>query len=345
VEGISRILRVSGAALALAALLVLSGAASASNNAVFPDPVGDYQQAASDAYASDITQVQVTSADNGDTRISTTLADGVGRMLSGDELDVFIDVDRNNNTGQDGYDIVLIANGGTSAATFQLCRFTQPLTCEAGLEGFGADRPAGTGAHVVEFNLRTASAGLEFYVVSSFPRPGGGNRLFDRAPDAGASNFDIRADGDADGVHGYLDLCPRQGARGVNDANHNGCPGLFNFIKAFRRQVAVPFPGYLQLRKLSFEGPIPPGAKAVISGAGRQETRTTSRGSVRSNRFAGRLPYGARIVVRITKPGWIGFYAEYKVTRGGGLVAKRQACIAAFGSQKPTRCSTSLRGR
>jgi hypothetical protein len=340
-------MRVWGLVLAVGALLAIGGAASAGNNQVYTDPVGDYEKASDTAYASDITQVQATSQDNGDTKISTTLADGFTHMSNGDELDVYVNVDRRANTGQTGtgFDIVLIAQGTPTTASFQLCRFQQPFTCEAGATGFGADRAAGTAAHVVEFNVRTATPAVDLMVVSSFPRPGGGNDLIDRAPNSGVYTFNIGADKDGDGVNGYLDLCPTKRARGINDVNHNGCPGLFSFIRAFRRQVAVPFSSYLLVRRLAFEGTIPGGARALISGGGRRESRAATPNFVRSRRFQGRLGYGTRLVVRITKPGWIGFYAEYRVTRRSGLVPTRTACLPAIGSQTPTRCSNALRGK
>jgi hypothetical protein len=337
--------RVWGVALALGALLVVGGAANARNNQTFPDRAGDYEKASDTAYASDITQVQATSADNGDTKISTTLVDGVGHMSSGDELDVYVNVDRNANTGSGGFDIVLIAQGSAGAPSFQLCRFVQPFTCEAGATGFGADRAAGTGAHVIEFNVRTATPAVDMYVVSSFPRPGGGNPLIDRAPDAGVFTFEVRADGDSDGVHGYLDLCPATKARGVNDSNHNGCPGPFSAIKAFRRQLAVPLSSGLSVHRLAFEGTIPSGATVVLSQGGRRETLKSRSNFVSSRRFKGNLRYGSRLVARITKPGWIGFYAEYKVTRRSGLIPSRLACLPAVGKQTPTKCTKALRGK
>jgi hypothetical protein len=330
---------------ALVSLVVFSAGAGAGNNQAFPDPVGDYERASDTAYASDITQVQATSADNGDTKIATTLADGVGHMSSGDELDIYVNVDRSASTGSNGFDIVLVARGTSSTPDFQLCRFTQPVTCEAGLQGFGADRAAGNGVHVVEFNLRTATAAVDMYAVSSFPRPGGGNPLIDRAPDTGVYTYSIGADGDNDGVYGYEDLCPTKPARGVNDSNDNGCPGPFKSIKALRRQVAVPFPGFLHLRRLSFVGTIPRGARIVLSGAGRTERLTLGRGGARSKRFQRNLRYGSILKLRITKPGWIGFYAKYTVTRRGGVVTKSEACIPAVGRSKPTKCTKALRGK
>lgn len=340
-------LRVGGLVAVLALTLTLAGSAGAANHRVWADPVGDSQRVSDSAYASDITQVELTSQDNGDTTIAVTLSDGIGHMSSGDELDVYLNTDRKAGTGENGFENVLVATGGSSGTSFQLCEFVTPFTCHAGLEGFGTDQDAGGGVHVVTFNITTGGiSAFDFFAVSSFPRPGDPNNpLFDRAPDSNVLTFAVNADPDHDGVFGSSDKCPKTRVSRVNDGNHNGCPGLFNFIKAFRRQVAVAFSGYLQVRSLSFEGPIPAGTKVQLSSSSRGETLFARSGPVKSRRFRGNVSYGTVLTVRMTKPGWVGLYARFVATRGRGLALRKQACIPATGPQKPTPCSTSLRGK
>jgi hypothetical protein len=348
--------------LTVLALVLVAGAggATSANHQVWSDPVGDYQKASSTAYASDITSVDATLADNGDLSFKTTLSDGVGHMSAGDRLLLFINIDQNSKTGDNGFDIELLAEGQGSgqAPTFSLCRLaTSPVSCEAGLPGFGTDTPTGSGTHVVQFNLTTGCppsglphtkcpATYTFGVISSFPNPNDQNNpLVDIAPNSGIYSFGINDDADHDGVFGNADACPTIRALPKIDKNRNGCPGPFGFIRAFRRQVAVPQPGALQLRSLAFDGTFPAGAKVQLTGAGRSETLTAGDGHVRSRRFSGAsLAYGSTLTVRITKPGWVGFFARYVATRGAGLALRSQACIPGFGSNRPVGCSNKLRG-
>ena len=331
----------------LALVIGAAGAAGAGNHQIYSDTTGDAQAASSTAYASDIRQVEVTSADNGDTTIATTLADGPGHMSPGDELDVFFNKDRKASTGQNGFDYDLVATGGSSGPSFYLCTLSTPVDCQAGQSGYGSDQNVGSGLHVVTFNLTTKNiAAFDFFVVSSFPNPNDANNpLTDRAPNSGVITYSTGADGDHDGVFGSADKCPTVRVTRATDKNGNGCPGPFGFIRAFRRQVAVPQPGALQLRSLAFEGTFPSGTKVQLTGAGRGETLNSAAGYVRSRRFSGSsVSYGSTVTVQMTKVGWVGLYARYVATRGGGLVLRKQLCIPAYGPKRPVPCSNKLRG-
>ena len=220
------------AAVALLVVLGVSSAAAspAGNHLIWSDPTGDNQSQSSTVYASDIRQVELTSQDNGAVKIAITLVDGDGKLVSGDELDVLIDYDRNQSTGESGFDIELVATGHSgSAATFVLCRLSGTRSCEEGPTDWAHDTPGTTtGTHVVDFNVSAGVAAFDFGVVESYTS--GSTTLKDIAPNSGHYTFELRADPDNDGVQGTSDKRPTVAARGKSDANHNGCPGPFKLI-------------------------------------------------------------------------------------------------------------------
>jgi hypothetical protein len=288
--------------------------------------------------------VVVTSSDTGAIRVAVTLVDGDGRMVSGDQLRVYVNIDRNSSTGDNGYDYELLAIGQSSGQpNFDFCSLASPVTCQAGASGFGAETYPSSGTHVITFNTETSSSGFDFFVRSSY-QSGNNAEVTDDAPNSGAYTFNANNDPDHDGVYGDGDACPTKAARGVYDSNHNGCPGLFSRIAANRHFVAGVSASGFQLRKLWFDGGIPAGARVQISGAGRGETLKAVSGFVRSRRFHGAFRFGSVITVRMTKPGYIGFYARYVVTHSG-LAQRQSLCIPATGKQSPVRCTSSLRGK
>lgn len=343
--GITRNLRVGGLAFALALMFVLTGSVAAGNQQSFADAAGDNERESSSVYASDIRSVALTTQDSGAATVAVTLVDFDARLVSGDVLDVYMDTDGNNSNGQSGFDFALEARGQSSGQpAFFLCSLAAPVTCEAGLSGFGSDQPTGAaGAHVVTFNIFVGSPSISFFVLATYP--GSSATLRDLAPASGTFTFPVNADPDRDGLHGASDECPSTRARGIFDkeSERDGCPGPFNFIRGFHHLAAIPQAGYLQLQKLWFQGQIPAGASILIRGAGRSAAGKSKQGIARTS-FRGNLPYGAVITVRISKPAWVGFFGRYQVTRRG-LVLKKTLCIPAQGAPKPMKCTLALRGK
>jgi hypothetical protein len=324
--------------------LGLAGAASGGNQTTYTDAAGDNEHQSNTYYASDIRSVQLTSADKGAVSVAVTLVDADGRMVAGDELRVYVNLDRKASTGDHGYDYELLAVGKSSGQpTFDLCSLASPVTCQAGESGFGAETYPSSGTHVVTFNVTINTPGFDFFVRSAY-QSGSDPTVIDDAPNSGVFTFNANNDPDHDGVYGDGDACPTKSARGVYDSNHNGCPGLFGRISPSRHFTAAVSASSFQLRKLWFDGGIPAGARVQIAGAGRSEALSSVKGFVRSRRFHGAFRFGSVITVRMTKPGYIGFYAQYVVTHSG-LAQRRGLCIPATGKQSPVKCTGALRGK
>jgi hypothetical protein len=351
VERISRKLRLGGLGVttALVLALTLAGAVGAKNRQTFADPAGDNQSASTSAYASDIRQVDVSSEDNGDLRIAVTLVDGPARLVAGDQLDVYLDTDRKQSTGQNGFDIDLVAKGnsGGAAPSFFLCRLSNPVTCENAVSGFGHDQATATSTHVVDFNLSTGIPAFDFGVVAQYPNPNNANTpLTDIAPNSGVWTYQVMADPDRDGLHGTSDKCPTKAARGKFDRNGNGCPGPFSFIHTQEPHFrAVPQSGFLQLSGLRLTG-LPIGAHVQFAaGSIREATTVGGSGTARSRRISGALRYGKAVTIKVTKSAWVGVYLKLVVDRRVGLRSVRKQCIPATGSQTPVGCGNkALRG-
>jgi hypothetical protein len=170
-------------------------ASSKGNHQTYTDlPVGDNQRASSTNYASDIRSVDITSENSGLVHISITLADADAKLVEGDVLHLFIDYDRNQQTGQSGFDLDLVGTGHTSGGTtFLFCRLGQLSSCEEGPSGWAHDQPAGTGMHVVDYYFTTGVPAFDFRVVESYAQPGGSTTLYDYAPNSGNSTFETKA--------------------------------------------------------------------------------------------------------------------------------------------------------
>ena len=104
--------------------LALVAPAHGANSQVFDDAVGDNGGAGTNSFAADIISTRVESADNGDLTFTVTLkiATATGNLESGDVLQIFIDSDKNQNTGILGDEAKIEAYGVTNGAPFaQFC--------------------------------------------------------------------------------------------------------------------------------------------------------------------------------------------------------------------------------
>ena len=346
--GVFRLLRLAALAALLAGVcsFAIGGAALAKrtgNSVRFTDPTGDNQSSSSTNYASDIRTIDVTSQNNGVVHISVTLADADARLVTGDEVDIYIDYDRNRSTGSSGFDLDLVATGGTAAAgtTFALCRLGSQTSCESGPSGWAHDQPSGTGLHVVDFFLTMGVAAFDFAVIETYTSSGGS--LTDTAPNSGLYTFELKADPDGDGLHGSADLCPSTSARGVLDRNNNGCLGPFSSIRPQVHFKGVAFPSSLNLTSLRVTG-LPAGATVVFSSPhGGDRANVGSSGTAKSRRVKGSFRYGSRITIRATKRGFIGAYLQTAVSKSGLKVVKR-LCYAATGGPA-VKCTSALTGK
>jgi hypothetical protein len=336
--------------IAAAACAVLFGVSAASaspaaNHVVFTDPTGDNQSTSTTAYASDIRQVEVTSDDTGNAKFAVTLADGDAKLVAGDELDVLIDYDRNANTGQNGFDIDLVATGHSgSATTFALCRYeAQQRSCETPTFDWAHDTQTGTGLHVVDFNVSTGVAAFDFGVIASYT-PSSGSALTDIAPNSGLYSFETKADPDRDGKYGSSDSCPTVAAKGKFDKNNNGCPGPFPVIAANDVHFkGVAYPSFLQVRRVWVN--VPAGSTVIFRMPGVRLTIHSKAGLAGFYVKSGatlNLRYGSKFTVQITKPAYVGAFIRGKVTQRG-LQVTGHSCMTATGAG-PVACSPKLKG-
>ena len=334
--------------MAACAVLLGGGAAAAAptgNHVVFNDAIGDNQRQSSSVYASDIQKVELTSQDTGAVQIAITLSDGDAKLINGDTLEVLIDYDRNQSTGDSGFDIDLVATGHSGTpTTFLLCRLGATRSCEEGPTDWAHDTPTGTGTglHVVDFNVTAGVAAFDLGVIESYAS--GSTTLTDIAPDSGIWTFEVRADPDNDGLHGTSDHCPTVAARGKFDKNNNGCPGPFSFIGTKEAHFSgLVFPSFMRLTGLRVTG-APAGAKVVFSSPkGGDSAKANGSGTAKSRRIKGDFRYGSVITIRITKPTFVGVYLKEKVSKTGLKLLQRR-CIPAVGRSVPVKCSGKLKG-
>ena len=148
------------------------------------------------------------------------------------------------------------------------------------------------------------------------------------------------ADSDQDGVPDRSDACPSKAA-GKFDQNKNGCAGPFAAINArVGFQLLVP---PLQFRELRVRG-VPSQSIVELRLPGFVE-RITGSGVVASRKLVGR-PLRERVILelRVSKLGWIGYYARLRVSSSGVSVVSRQ-CLPPTGGKAPTPCGPALRGK
>jgi hypothetical protein len=140
-------------------------------------------------------------------------------------------------------------------------------------------------------------------------------------------NFTFVPDRDDDGFNDSVDRCPQR------PGTVNGCPP--------RIQAGVPFKyegtgSGAKFRFLDVRG-APKGARIdVRCSRGCPHTRLTVRKNLTHVKtFTGRtMPAGARIEIRVTKPGWIGMYRAFNVVPDN--VSYTERCLPP-GSTKPRK--------
>jgi hypothetical protein len=334
-------------AAAVCAVLLVVGVASASqqgNHTVYTDPAGDAQSSSTTNYASDIRQVDVTSTDVGKLTIAVTMVDADAKLVNGDELSVFVDIDRNANTGDaNGFEYQFLATGGSSATSFLFCSLRAPRSCQEFESGNAHDTKTGTNTHVVDFTISTNVPAFNFVVQEAYTQPGQTATLYDHAPDSGEWAFETKADPDGDGLYGSGDKCPTVPARGKNDTNNNGCPGPFKLIGTREAHFAgAVFPSFMRLSRVTVTG-APAGAKVVFSSPkGGDSAKASNSGSATSRRVKGDFRYGSVITIRITKPQFVGVFLKERVAKSG-LEVMQRLCIPATGGG-PVKCSGKLKG-
>jgi hypothetical protein len=351
-QGLSRFRKLplfAAVAAAACSVLLFGGAASASqagNHTVFADAAGDAQSSSTTNYASDIRQVDVTSTDAGKVTFAVTMADADAKLVSGDELGVFVDIDRKTTTGDsNGFEYEFIAQGAASGGTesFLFCSLRTPRSCQEFESGNAHDTKTGTNTHIVDFTITTNVPAFDFLVVEGYTQPGQTATLYDYAPDSGKHAFEMKSDPDRDGLYGSGDSCPTVPARGKNDANDNGCPGPFKLIGTKEAHFSgVVFPSFMRLNKILVNGAAP-GAKVKFSSPrGGDSVRANNSGIATSRRVKGDFRYGSLITIRITKPQFVGVLLKERIAKNGLKVVSRR-CIPATGGA-PVKCSSKLKG-
>ena len=201
----------------------------------------------------------LTSTDAGQLTIAVTLADADAKLVDGDELSVFVDIDRNSSTGDSGgFEYQFIADGSSSGASFLFCALRAPRSCQEFSSGNASDKATSTTTHVVSFSIATNVSAFNFRVQEAYTQPGQTATLYDYAPNSGVYPFQTNADPDSDGLFGSGDKCPTVAARGKSDANHNGCPGPFKLIGTKEAHFSgVVFPSFMRLNEVRVTGTPP----------------------------------------------------------------------------------------
>lgn len=331
---------------ASAVMLFVGGAAAsrAGNHTVYTDPAGDAQSSSSTNYASDIRSVDVTSTDAGKLTIAVTLFDADAKLVNGDELGVFVDIDQKSTTGDaNGFEYEFLATGGSSSTSFLFCALRAPRSCQEFESGNAHDTKTGTNTHVVDFTISTNVPAFDFVVQEAYTQPGQTATLYDNAPDTGHWTFETKADPDGDGLYGSGDKCPTVPARGKNDVNNNGCPGPFKLIGTKEAHFSgVVFPSFMRLSKVSVNGAAP-GSKVTFSSPhGGDSVRANGSGIATSRRVKGDFRYGSLITIRITKPQFVGVLLKERIAKTGLKVVSR-LCLPATGGG-PVKCTAKLKG-
>jgi hypothetical protein len=334
---------------ASAVMLFVGGAAAsrAGNHTVYTDPAGDAQSSSTTNYASDIRQVDVTSTDAGKLTFHVTMADADAKLVSGDELGIFVDIDRKTTTGDsNGYEYEFIAQGAASGGTesFLFCSLRTPRSCQEFESGNAHDTKTGTNTHILDFSITTNTPAFDFLVLEGYTQPGQTATLYDYAPDSGKYSFDMKSDPDRDGLYGSGDLCSTVPARGKNDANNNGCPGPFKLIGTKEAHFSgVVFPSFMRLNKVLVNGAAPGAKVAFSSPRGGDSVKANNSGIATSRRVKGDFRYGSLITIRITKPQFVGVLLRERIGKTGLKVVSR-LCIPATGGS-PVKCTAKLKGR
>ena len=94
----------------------------------------------------------------------------------------------------------------------------------------------------------------------------------------------------------------------------------------------------LQIKGVPFKGVV----ELRLQG---ERERLAGSGSVSSRKLLGdAIAERAVLELRVSKPGWIGYYARLRVTSNGVTVITRR-CLSPTGGNTPVRCGASLRGK
>ena len=244
-----------------------------------PDVIGDAQKDSNGNPAADISDVTIFNTKTGVMYVLVTIDQT--KLYNGDEIDVFIDTDRNTSTGCSGDEYVLSAVGITdpNPDKFELGK------CSAGKFNFQASQAGFNGAFEltkrrIDFRFTTTSvggAGKFNYVVGTFWSPNTTDTFKDFAPNTGHYSFTL-------------------------ERQKVSCSSVFGRLVRDPGWAGVTSGGFLVLRSLRMRG-VPSGATVQFqSGAVAETVRADSSGVARSRRLLNRkLPKGSAITVRIKK--------------------------------------------
>ena len=318
------------AAIAIGFGLLMSGVALAA--ASLTDPAGDATGA-----GADITRIDASN--DSTTWTLRVAAPNHPGLQATENMQVYLDTDRNRSTGTNGYDFRVRVFGG-DPMPIALERWTGGWGAADGLLSSSFD--AGLTARLSRTALGVAGS-VDLAVLTVDGRTG---LLSDLAPGPSLSErwtytfASAQTDSDRDGVANPADRCPSVPA-GPYDANRNGCPGPFPQIKAhvaylFRLSAGSVYYTQLQVKD------VPAASAVVLAGDGVREVRKGAGAS----RTLIRHRFGAGDVIKLTatKRGWIGYYAEFRVLATGHLALKRRACTSPTGTA-PIACAKVPRGR
>jgi len=331
-------------AAACAAVLGGASASTAGNHTVYTDPAGDAQHASNTNYAADIQQIDVTTKDNGLLTFAVKLQDADAKLVQGDQLSIYIDIDRNASTGDtNGFEYQFIADGSSTGTTFTFCTLLAPRSCREWTSAH--DTPTSSNTHVVDFSISTDAAAFDFVVLEAYTAPNQTGTLYDVAPDTGAYTFETKTDPDGDGLYGSADRCPTVRAKGKYDKNKNGCPGPFPVIGTNDVHFkGVAYQSYLQVQRVWVSG-LPAGAAAVFRMPGVRFSGTSGSSGIAGfyyKRAGANLRYGSSFTVQVTKPAYVGVFLRGKVTKTGLKVTSR-SCMKPTGGG-PVACTSALKG-
>jgi hypothetical protein len=339
----------AGLVLAVAAAMVVAASTGAGNRQSYSDPPGDSSNA--NGTAPDSRSLTVAAEDDGTVRIDVTLVDATGRLEDLDQVYVQLDLDRNRRTGGLGAGVeveAMVLGSREGPPSSRTCRYSGGSeTCTTFVRDPANDVSTGPNTHVVHFVVTGIGvAQFDFYVntVRLCPSCTGFSPRDHFPVDANSrQTFQTRMDPDRDRRYGAADSCPTVRAQGIFDRNRNGCPGPFRILAPRPHTLVVPFPRYLEVRRLGVSH-LPAGTRVSFRlGLLREVVAVGRSGAARSPIF-GRIPYGFPFIVRATKPGFVGSYWRL-VPRGSGLRLTQELCLPAVGRARPQRCTPSLRGR
>jgi hypothetical protein len=306
-------------------VLVLPSASMGGNHGVFTDPAGDNQGGS--AGASDITSVEITSADDGAFTFKVSMSDPQGRLISGDQLNVAIDSDLNASNGYNGtgYDVYLQEFGSSSGPPrFQLCNYTDRLECKDYMGSEASDVATGSNSHVVTFNNTQGGwKVIRFYAYEVYTSPTTGSRYSDSTQ---LFTFDLNADPDHDGATGSEDNCPT--IKGTSPRNR-GCPNPLPLphYTYFWADSSAPVVAFRQFRVTG----APPGTTVTVRHGGRAFHR---RGSGEIRGLSGRpLHVGSTLTISFTSGKNFGRFLVLRVG-GGSVTTVRDGCTQ-IGNAKP----------